>query len=47
MVVQQRQGIPLPGVLDHAVWYQDRLYLFHSEQTKVLFCLDPEHFVGL
>jgi YHS domain-containing protein len=41
-VVQlSNSGEALAGKLDFAVWYQDRLYLFHSRETLEQFVLQP------
>ena len=32
------------GSIRHAMWYRDRLYMFHSQETKDLFCDTPAKF---
>ncbi len=36
---------PLPGSLDHAVWYQGHLYLFASKENRETFVNDPEGYL--
>ncbi len=37
-------GEELPGSIRYAMWYQERLYLFQSQETKDLFCAAPADF---
>lgn len=39
-------GEELAGSIRYAMWYQDRLYLFHSQETKDLFCEAPADFAN-
>jgi|GEM_PF-4167256 len=39
-------GEELAGSIRYAMWYQDRLYLFHSQETKNLFCEAPADFAN-
>lgn len=41
-----KEGSEEPGRLDFAVWYQDRLFLFSSQDTMQTFRAEPSRFVG-
>lgn len=35
----------LPGSLDHALWFQGRLYLFATKENRAIFVNDPESYL--
>jgi len=39
-------GEEQPGMLDYALWYRDRLYLFRSRETMAEFNNDPQRFAN-
>jgi YHS domain-containing protein len=39
-------GEEQPGMLDYALWYRDRLYLFRSRETMAMFNSDPLRFAN-
>ncbi len=41
-----KEGSEEPGRLDFAVWYQDRLFLFSSQNTLETFRAEPRRFLG-
>ena len=45
-VTAQNFGEEQPGMLDYALWYRDRLYLFRSRETMALFNKDPMRFAN-
>ncbi len=44
VVLLVNSGEEQPGMLDYALWYRDRLYLFRSRETMALFNSDPLRF---
>ena len=45
IVMSQKDGTEVEGMLDHAAWFRDRLYLFSSAKTKADFEATPTKFV--
>ncbi len=46
VVLLTRSGERRAGSIRHALWYHERLYLFHSEETKHIFAESPALFAG-
>ena len=46
VVVLVNSGEEQVGLLDYALWYRDRLYLFRSRETMTLFSKDPQRFAS-
>ena len=46
VVLLVNSGEEQAGMLDYALWYRDRLYLFRSRETMVLFNKDPGRFAN-
>ena len=46
VVVLVNSGEEQPGLLDYALWYRDRLYMFRSRETMTLFSKDPQRFAS-
>jgi len=46
VVLLVNSGEEQAGMLDYALWYRDRLYLFRSRETMVLFNSDPGRFAN-
>ena len=46
VVVLVNSGEEQAGQLDYALWYRDRLYLFRSRETMILFSKDPQRFAS-
>lgn len=46
VVLLVNSGEEQPGMLDYALWYRDRLYLFRSRETMALFNSDPLRFAN-
>ncbi|MCH8828206.1 MAG: hypothetical protein IID45_01375 [Planctomycetes bacterium] len=44
VILLARDKRSIPGTLDHAVWFKDRLYLFSSAKTMKAFVLQPKRF---
>lgn len=45
-VVAAQEEADIEGTLDHAVWYQNRLFLFSSQQTLDQFSIAPSVYTG-
>lgn len=46
VVVAAAEGRLVPGVLEHGVWFRDRLYLFSTPQSKAAFVAAPQQFAA-
>ena len=46
VVLLVNSGEEQPGMLDYALWYRDRLYLFRSRETMAMFNADPLRFAN-
>jgi YHS domain-containing protein len=46
VVLMVTSGEEQAGQLEYALWYRDRLYLFHSRETLTLFNQDPQKFAN-
>ncbi len=46
VVLLVNSGEEQPGMLDYALWYRDRLYLFRSRETMAMFNQDPLRFAN-
>ncbi len=46
VVVLVNSGEEQAGILDFALWYRDRLYLFRSRETMTLFNKDPQKYAN-
>lgn len=46
VVLLVNSGEEQPGMLDYALWYRDRLYLFRSRETMAMFNKDPLRFAN-
>ncbi len=46
VVLFAEQGLIVPGRRDFGGWYQNRLYLFSSEETCRKFDADPARYLG-
>lgn len=46
VVLLVNSGEEQPGMLDYALWYRDRLYLFRSRETMNMFNKDPLRFAN-
>jgi YHS domain-containing protein len=46
VVLMVTSGEEQSGQLEYALWYRDRLYLFHSRETLTLFNQDPQKFAN-
>jgi len=46
VVLLVNSGEEQPGMLDYALWYRDRLYLFRSRETMAMFNSDPLRFAN-
>lgn len=45
VVINKTNAGQVPGSLDHAVWFRDRLFLFSSQANKAAFVADPSQFI--
>lgn len=46
VVLLVNSGEEEQGMLDYALWYRDRLYLFRSRETMAMFNKDPQRFAN-
>lgn len=46
VVLLDNSGEEEQGMLDYALWYRDRLYLFRSRETMAMFNKDPQRFAN-
>ncbi len=46
VVLLVNSGEEEPGMMDYALWYRDRLYLFRSRETMAMFNKDPLRFAN-
>ncbi|MFN9718582.1 MAG: hypothetical protein ACK58L_07810 [Planctomycetota bacterium] len=46
IVLLVNSGEEQPGMLDYALWYRDRLYMFRSRETMAAFSQDPQRFAN-
>ena len=46
VVLLVNSGEEQPGMLDYALWYRDRLYMFRSRETMAMFNQDPLRFAN-